>query len=520
MCFMPRSDPTGAGAWGSGRPRLAGGAQVARAEASGGSIWAKEMMRGKGDGPVRVACDARFLERLGAQVGAGVLRAPEPRYLEEPRGRWQGQAGAVALPVSVDEVSVIVAACHAAGVGIVPFGGGTGLVGGQVAPPGPAPLVLSLERMREVRSVHAAENVLIAEAGAVLADVQAAAGAAGRLFPLSLASEGSARIGGLLATNAGGMNVLRYGNARDLCLGLEAVMPDGQILRGLKRLRKDNTGYDLRHLLIGSEGTLGVITAASLRLFARPAQQGAALVVVRDPAAALSLLGIAQEHLGEGISAFELISGMGLEFLAATMPQVRQPFPALPDWMVLIDLGLAAGQDPARELEALLARAFDNGLVSDGVVAQNAAQRDAFRALREAIPEANRHIGAVSSHDISVPLGAVAEFIDRAGPALARIGEYRVNCFGHLGDGNLHYNVFPQPGRSRADHESERDAIKSCVHELVHELGGSVSAEHGIGRLKVGDLERFGDPVKLATMRAIKAALDPRGIMNPGAVLV
>ncbi|MCC5964377.1 MAG: FAD-binding oxidoreductase [Rhodobacteraceae bacterium] len=464
-------------------------------------------------------CDSNFVARLGACLPEGRLRAPDPAYLQEPRGRWPGQAGAVALPRSTDEVATILRECHAARVPVVPYGGGTGLVGGQVASDGALPLVLSLEKMAQIRALHPSENVLIADAGCILADVQRAAEDAGRLFPLSLASEGSARIGGLLATNAGGVNVLRYGNARDLVLGLEVVLANGRIWNGLRRLRKDNTGYDLRHLMIGSEGTLGVITAASLRLVPRPASTGAALMVVESPAAALDLLAMAQARLGDGISAFELISGMGLDFLAQTMPQVRQPFATAPDWMVLIDLGLPEGAAPDTLLEALFAEAAEAGLAHDGVIASSGAQRAEFWNVRESIPEANRHIGAISSHDISVPLSAMPEFIDQAGPALARIGAYRINCFGHLGDGNLHYNVFPVPGRSRADHEGERDAIKTCVHDLVHRLGGSVSAEHGVGRLKTGDLARYGDPVKLEMMRAVKTALDPRGILNPGAVL-
>lgn len=464
-------------------------------------------------------CDDSFLRHLRGLLPDGTLRAAEPRYLEEPRGRWQGQAGAVAAPRDVQQVAAILRACYDACVPIIPYGGGTGLVGGQIAGADIRPLVLSLERMRAIRAIHADENVLVAEAGAVLADVQQAAADAERVFPLSLASEGSAQIGGLLATNAGGVNVLRYGNARDLVLGLEVVMADGAVWHGLRRLRKDNTGYDLRHLMLGSEGTLGVITAASLRLFPRPAEQGAALMVVDSPKAALALLSLAQARFGGGISAFELISGMGLRFLAEKLPLVRQPFTSPPDWMVLIDLGLSAGQDPANGLEALFADALEAGLVHDGVIAQNMTQRAEFWTLRETIPEANRHIGAVSSHDISVPLSCIPDFIDRAGPVLAEIGAFRINCFGHLGDGNLHYNVFPMPGRSRADHENQRDTIKGAVHDLVHELGGSVSAEHGVGRLKTGDLQKYGDPVKLAAMRAIKDALDPRGILNPGAVL-
>ncbi|WP_209426341.1 FAD-binding oxidoreductase [Pararhodobacter sp. SW119] len=463
--------------------------------------------------------EGAFLNELAAALPEGALRQPEARHLEEPRGRWSGRAGVLACPASVDEVAVILRAAGAASVPVVPYGGGTGLVGGQVAAELPAPLILSLERMARIRAVEPAGNALIAEAGCILADVQRAAADAGRLFPLSLASEGSARIGGLLATNAGGTGVLRWGNARDLCLGLEVVTADGRVWHGLKRLRKNNMGYDLRHLMIGSEGTLGVITAASLRLVPRPARQGAALFVVRDPQAALDLLDRAQAHLGEGISAFELIGGMGLRFLADTMPQVRQPFAEPPEWMVLIDLGLPEANDPQAALESLFAEAAEAGLASDGVIAASEAQRAQFWALRESIPEANRKIGSVSNHDISVPLAAVPEFIDRADAALAAIGAFRINCFGHLGDGNLHWNVFPAPGRSRAEHENQRDEIKTRVHDLVHELGGSVSAEHGIGRFKVPDLERYGDPVALALMRTIKDALDPDGILNPGAVL-
>ena len=463
--------------------------------------------------------DAGFAASLAALLPEGRLSTPEPRHLEDPRGRWTGQGTLLARPRTVEEVSVIVRACAAARVGIVPWGGGTGLVGGQVMPHGVVPLILTLERMAAVRAVYPSENVMVAEAGAILADVRAAAAGVDRLFPLSLASEGSARIGGNLATNAGGVNVLRYGNARDLCLGLEAVMPDGSIWNGLKRLRKDNTGYDLRNLLIGSEGTLAVITAASLRLFPKPSNEGAAFFVVPGPAAALDLLALAQARLGGGISAFELIARRGLEFLTETMPQVRQPFAAAPDWMVLVDLGLGAGQSVPDALADLFAEAQVQGLVGDGVIAASGAERDQFWAVREQIPLANRKIGAISSHDISLPLSEIAAFIPRAGGALAKLGDWRINCFGHLGDGNLHYNVFPQKGKTRADHEHQREAIKTCIHDLVHALGGSVSAEHGIGRLKVADLERYGDPAKLAAMRAVKSALDPIGIMNPGAVL-
>lgn len=460
-----------------------------------------------------------FLDDLAALLPPGTLAAPEPRHLSEPRGRWLGMAGAVARPRAVEEVAAIVRACGAARVGIVPWGGGTGLVGGQLAPEGKVPLLVSLERMAAVRAVYPDENVLVIEAGATLAAAQAAASGAGRLFPLSLASEGTATVGGVLSTNAGGVNVLRWGNARDLCLGLEAVLPDGQVWQGLKRLRKDNTGYDLRNLIVGAEGTLGIITAASLRMVPPPAAVGTAWFAVPGPEAALALFHLAGARLPGLVSAFELVSRVGLDFLAEVGPEVRFPFDPVPDWMVLAEVGLPAGLDAQEALEGLFAAGAAAGLCDDAVVAVSGAQRAAFWALREAIPVANRRIGAVSSHDISLPLGELAGFIASAGPAVAGLGPFRINCFGHLGDGNLHYNVFPPQGGRKEDWVAVRGAVKRLVHDMVHARGGSVSAEHGIGRLKVEDLERYGDPAKVAAMRAVKAALDPAGIMNPGAVL-
>ncbi|WP_338549020.1 FAD-binding oxidoreductase [Roseovarius phycicola] len=460
-----------------------------------------------------------FVSQLRAQLPGPCFGEVTPGYLEEPRGRWRGQAGLLLRPGTTEEAATVVRMAHEARVPVVPYGGGTGLVGGQIATEGPAPVLLSLERMRAVRGIWPEENVMVAEAGAILSDIRDAASGVDRLFPLTIAAKGSAQIGGNLATNAGGLNVLRYGNARDLCLGIEAILPNGEIFHGLKRLRKDNSGYDLRNLLIGSEGSLGLITAAALKLFPKPSSEGTALMVVPSPEAALSLLALARDHLGEGISAFELMHRTGLEFLNETMPDVRLPFADLPDWFVLIDIGLARGLDPAGALEALFAEALDKGLASDGLIAQSDAQRQAFWAVRESIPEANRRIGSVSSHDISVPLSVVSDFIARGNEAIAALGPYRVNCFGHLGDGNLHYNVFAPMGEMRGAYVAQRDAVKRTVHDLVHQMGGSVSAEHGVGRLKVEDLERYGDPAKLSAMRAIKAALDPRGIMNPGVIL-
>jgi FAD/FMN-containing dehydrogenase len=339
------------------------------------------------------------------------------------------------------------------------------------------------------------------------------------LFALSLASEGSARIGGNLATNAGGVNVLRYGNARDQCLGLEVVLPNGDIWNGLSRLRKDNTGYDLRNLMIGAEGSLGIITKAALKLHPKPAGQGTAFLVVPTPEAALELLALARSQMAEGVSAFELINTQSLAFLTETMPDVRQPFAAAPEWMVLIDVGLPIGLTPATSLENLFETAVAAGICSDGAIAQNEAQRAEFWSVRESIPEANRRIGSISSHDISIPISRIPEFIVRGKQTIAEIGEFRINCFGHVGDGNLHYNVYPQQGKSRQDHMEERDQIKKAVHDLTHQMGGSVSAEHGIGRLKVEDLQRYSDPAKLAMIKAVKTALDPKGIMNPGVIV-
>lgn len=466
---------------------------------------------------MRNAADDAFVAHVRGLLPADTLREAEPRHLTEPRGKFPGIGRTVALPRSPEDVSVILRACTAARVGVVPIAGGTGLVGGQVMTDGPLPLLLSVERMSAIRSVHPAENVIVAEAGAVLADVQRAAEDAQRLFPLSLASEGTARIGGLLATNAGGLNVLRYGTARDLCLGVEVVMPDGAILHGLRRLRKNNTGYDLRHLMIGSEGSLGIITAASLKLFPRPARVATALFRVSDPDAALALLQIAQRHAAGLLDAFELISGQGLRFLAQTMPQVRCPMEGA-EWLVLAEIGAPDTVDSNTLMEAIFAEAFAAGHVEDALVAQSGAQRAEFWAMRESIPEANRHIGAIASHDIALPLSDIPAFIRTACVRLAPF-DIRINCFGHLGDGNLHFNLFPAEGRVRADYVTG-PGMTRIVHDLVAEHDGSFSAEHGVGRLKVPDMALYGDPASLDLMARIKRTIDPAGIMNPGALTV
>ncbi len=464
------------------------------------------------------------LAELAAGLDAGGVLDPacdaaQP-YLVEPRGLIRGRAAVILKPASTAQVAAILRLCHRHRIGVVPYGGGTGLVGGQVSPDGPRPVVLSLERMNRIREVLPSDGAIIAEAGVILADLQAAAADAGRLFPLSLAAEGSCRIGGNLATNAGGVQVLRYGTARDLCLGLEAVLADGSVLSGLKPLRKDNTGYDLRHLLIGSEGTLGVITAAACKLFPQPGEVVTAMLAVASPDAAVTLLQTLRERLGDAVSAFELIAGQGISFLAGFYPERSDPLAGRPEWRVLVELTGPPGGGLTERAEAVLAALFDSGLASDGVLAANAAQRAHMWWMRETLPECNRRVGAVTSHDISLPLSLIGRFIAEATGIVTGLGaSLRINCFGHVGDGNLHYNVFPPEGGRVADCRALAGPVRTAIHDLVHAQGGSISAEHGIGRMKTADLEKYADPAKLAAMRAIKAALDPLGILNPGAVV-
>ncbi len=467
----------------------------------------------RGIGPDDVAA-------LAARLGADAVSWPAPpRYREEPRGKLAGHpASALVRPRSTEEVSRVLSFCHERRIPVVPYGGGTGLVGGQVMADLP-PLVLSLERMRAIRSISPADGAMVVEAGAVLADVQAAAAAHDRLFPLSMASEGSCTIGGNLATNAGGVQVLRYGNARTLCLGIEAVMADGRIHHGLRSLHKDNTGYDLRDLLIGSEGTLGIITAATLRLHMRPRAHATAFLAVASPAAALELLHAALAALDERLTAFELISAQSFAFMADRLPAIRRPFETAPAWSVLMEAaGSEAGEIEDR-LFGVIETALVAGQVTDGRMARSERDRREFWHFRESIPLANRAVGAIVSHDISLPLGAIPAFLDEAPRRIWEIAPVRINAFGHLGDGNLHYNFFPPEGCDRRAYAALAPKLSERLYELVAVRGGSISAEHGIGRFRAGDLARFADPAALGAMRAIKAALDPRGILNPGAVL-
>jgi len=463
------------------------------------------------------ALETALISALGA---ANVVAASE-RYLEEPRGRFAAEPTLVVKPHTTEDVSAIVKLCAKARTPIVPYSGGTGLVGGQTKPKGgPSAVILSLEKMNRIRDIDAIGGVMIAEAGVVLAEAQNAAADAGFVYPLSLASEGSCQIGGTLATNAGGTQVIRYGNSRDFVLGIEAVMPDGDIYHGLKKLRKDNTGYDLRHLLIGSEGTLGVITAASIRLAAQPVEQATAMAVIPDPKAALDMLQLFQSDMDGLITGFELMHQLGLTFVRQHIPNVDAPFPDLPQWSVLIELGGGAGSHLTERMERAFEYAIEAGLVLDAVVAQSQAQSAALWAVRESIPLGNRVVGAVSNHDISVPVASIADFIADADRKVLALGPLRVGAFGHVGDGNLHYNVYPEDGQSRDSLENLRPLIKDTVHGLVHAYDGSVSAEHGVGRMKVQDLKTYGDPTKLAVMKSIKQAMDPLGIMNPGVFFV
>ncbi|MGF1551996.1 MAG: FAD-binding oxidoreductase [Paracoccaceae bacterium] len=444
-------------------------------------------------------------------------------YLTEPRDRHAARAAVLARPRDTREVAAVLALAHERRLAVIPWGGGTGLVGGQVSGEDaglPAPVLVSLERLDRIREVSPEDNTVTVEAGVPLQRVQEAAAEAGRLFPLAMASQGSCTIGGNLATNAGGVQVLRYGNARELTLGVEAVMADGTIHHGLRKLRKDNMGYDLRGLLIGSEGTLGIVTAACLKLFARPAERETAMLAVPSPRDALALLNAMRERLGDGITAFELIAAQGPAFLAETHADWRDPLEGAPPWRVLVE---ATGPDEAglaERMQAALEAAFADDLATDGIVAASEAQRASLWWVRETIPDANRRIGAVTSNDVSVPLSALSAFIDAAAEAVAAVDpRLRINCFGHVGDGNLHYNAFPPAGAAKADWLHLSDRVAEAVNGAALAHGGSFAAEHGIGRLKRDALARAADPAKLAAMRAIKAALDPRGILNPGAVL-
>jgi FAD/FMN-containing dehydrogenase len=465
---------------------------------------------------------AELLTLLQQRLGpAGLLTQGElGRWERDWRGRWPGKALAVARPVCSDEVAQVVRLCASAGVAIVPQGGNTGLVGGGVPDASGQQLLLSLERLRQIRQVDATNLSLDAEAGCTLAQVQQAAQDAGLLYPLSLASEGSCTVGGTLATNAGGTQVLRYGNARELCLGLEVVTPQGDIWQGLGGLRKNNSGYDLRDLFIGSEGTLGIITAATLKLFARPGGVCTALAGLASVDQAVQLLHRAQHSLAAGLTGFELMSAHALSLVATHCPQLPQPL-AGHAWVVLLEFGAADDAAAQASLATVLAQAMAQGGVENAVVAGSPAQAQALWQLRESISQAQAAEGLNIKHDIALPLSAIADFVRHTDAALkVLIPGVRPVTFGHLGDGNLHYNVQAPVGWDPAAFLREQEAaVNALVYDAVVAAGGSISAEHGIGVLKRDELAARKSPVAMALMRQLKAALDPQATMNPGRLL-
>lgn len=458
----------------------------------------------------------RVLKKISDKLGCEILSEVSLNQINEPRGNFKNLASFVIRPRTTSEVSFILYTLNQERVGVVPYSGGTGLVAGQIAHKKDF-LLLSLDRMNKLREVSLGDGALTVEAGMLLADVKAEAIKLNRVFPLSLASQGSCQIGGNLATNAGGLNVIRYGNARNLCLGLEAVMADGTVFNGLKNLYKDNSGYDLRHLMIGSEGTLAIITAANLKTVPFCEDKFVAMVKVGTPALAVKLLHLFQKDLGECIHAFELISKVGLEFLSRTGFNFNNPFSVSSDWLVLLEISGNKFLDAKDCMENTLSDALNKNIIEDAALAETIGKAASMWSIRENISEANRRIGAISSNDISVPISQIPKFIEVADARILNVSpELQINCFGHLGDGNLHYNIFPPEGKSKKEYKLIKSEIVSIVSETACELGGSFSAEHGIGRLKVADLIRYGDPGKLKIMKSIKNALDPNGILNPG----
>ena len=468
--------------------------------------------------------DPGLLQRFAAITGERhALHDPADiaPYLREPRGLHAGHAALVLRPGSVDEVSRILALASASGTPVVPQGGNTGLVGGQVPDASGRAVVLSLSRLDRIRALDPASDTVIAEAGVILQRLREAAQAVDRLFPLSLASQGSAQVGGLLSTNAGGTAVLAHGSMRALCLGLEVVLPTGERLDDLRTLRKDNSGYDLSQLFIGAEGTLGVITAAALTLAPRPRGVQVAWVAVPSPEAALALFALARRHAGQALTAFELVGETVLAFALAHVPGTTRPLDAGMPWSVLLEVSSPRSQEDAGSIvEALLADGLQAGVLADAVLASSLAQGAAFWRLRESLSYAQRPEGVSIKHDIALPLARIPEFIARGERLVASLAPgARIACFGHVGDGNLHYNVSQPVGAAAEAFHALREPLSAAVHALVLELEGSISAEHGIGQLKRAALAASASPVALEAMRRIKAAFDPAGIMNPGKLL-
>nr|WP_145547331.1 FAD-binding oxidoreductase [Variovorax boronicumulans] len=471
--------------------------------------------------------DDAALDRLGAGFTGRLLTAADDMapFLTDWRRKWTGRAVAVAQPDSAAGVAAVVRWCAEHGIAVVPQGGNTGLSGGATPDTSGRALVLSLTRLNKVRALDPINNTITVEAGVTLQQVQEAAREAGRLFPLSLAAEGTCTIGGNLATNAGGVQVLRYGNARELCLGLEVVTAQGEVWDGLRGLRKDNTGYDLRDLYIGSEGTLGVITAAVLKLFPLPAAQVAAFVAVPGPAAALALLQLAQARLGAGLTAFELMSDTCIALVEKHVDAARLPLAERSPWYVLLEVSDNVDEAHASAaVEGLLEQAMEQALVTDAALSSSLAQFQALWALREDISESQGAEGRTIKHDIALPISRIADFIAATDAAIqSQWPEPRLVVFGHLGDGNLHYNLSPAADRLGAEHAEAFTALEApinrCVHDAVAAHGGSISAEHGLGVLRRDEAARYKSPTERALMQAIKQALDPHHLMNPAKLL-
>ncbi|MEM9589960.1 MAG: FAD-binding oxidoreductase [Pseudomonadota bacterium] len=464
------------------------------------------------------------LAAFEAIVGAShALRDPKDMapYLTEWRDRYQGKAAIVLKPGNTGEVAAILRCANEARAAVVPQGGNTGLVGAQIPDESGSQVVLSLERLTHIRDVDLASNTMTVESGLTLEAAQQRAKSVNRLFPLSLASEGSCQIGGVLSTNAGGLAVLAYGNARDLALGLEVALADGRILHGLKALRKDNTGYDLRNLFIGAEGTLGVITAAVLRLFPQPAEKITCLAGLRDLDAATDLFARMHDAAGPMLTAFEILPRIGLEFAIKHGNDLHDPLKSPHAWYVLLEISSPLEGDAVQELmEAKLSEVIDAGLIEDAVLATSERQTQELWQLREVMSEVQKHEGGSIKHDVSVPIARVPEFIDRANDLVElMIPGARPVPFGHLGDGNIHYNVSQPVGMNKDVYLSNWEALNAAVHEIVLDLGGSISAEHGIGRMKRDLLPHAKGSVAIDLMKSIKAAFDPNGILNPGKLL-
>jgi FAD/FMN-containing dehydrogenase len=462
--------------------------------------------------------------KLKSAVGpAGFIddEAEMSGYLRDERGFYQGKTPLVLRPASATEVSAIVGICAAAGIGVVPQGGNTGLCGGSVPDESGSQILISLSRMNRIRDVDPVNYTITVEAGCVLADIQSAAREADRLFPLSLAAEGSCQIGGNLSTNAGGTQVLRYGNARDLVLGLEVVLPSGEIWNGLKRLRKDNTGYDLKQLFLGAEGTLGVITAAVLKLYPLPRETCTAMIAFRDAASATALLAGLREASGDAVTSFEYIHRQCLDLVFRHLQGFQDPFDHRYEHYALVELAASrteAGLDEV--LQSVCAGGLESGELLDAVLASSESQRGQLWGLREAIPEAQKHAGVCIKHDVSVPVSRVPEFLEKGTRLLNEsMPEAPVIAFGHVGDGNIHFNLQQPEGDDPDAFRGQAPGVTKKIHDLAAELEGSFSAEHGIGRLKRDDLYDYKSGIDLELMRALKGAIDPKGIMNPGKVI-